>query len=324
MLYDIVVIGGGPAGTAAAVYAARKKLKTLLITESFGGQSIVSDDIQNWIGEKHISGFDLAKKLEEHVRAYPDMVDVKVPEKVLEVKTSRCINGTRVCDFSIKTEQGNVYEGKTVILAAGARRRKLGVPGEEKLNGKGVAYCSTCDAPLFSGKKVAVIGGGNAGLEAAQDLFSYASEVYLFHRGEALKGDPVEQEEIKKNPKLREIILNAETLEILGDKFVTGLKYKNLKTGEEKTLEVDGVFVEIGSVPNSEIVKDLVELDQWGQVKIDAKHASTSQPGIFAAGDITDDPYKQNNISAGDAVKAALAAYAYLQKREKQSPAAEN
>ncbi len=322
MLYDVIIIGGGPAAVAAAVYTARKKLKTLLITESFGGQSIVSDDIQNWIGERHISGFDLAKKLEEHVRSYPEVVDIK-EEKVSEVRSIKCEEGTRACDFEAKTDQGNAYEGKALILAAGARRRRLGIPGEDKFESKGVAYCSTCDAPLFSGKKVAVVGGGNAGLEAVQDLFPYASEIYLIHRGDTLKGDPVEQEEIKKNPKLKEIILNAETLVISGDKFVTGLKYKNSKTGEEKTLAVDGIFVEIGSVPNSEMVKGLVELDKWGQVVIDSKNASTSHPGIFAAGDITDDPYKQNNISAGDAVKAALAAYAYLLKREKQSPAAE-
>ena len=315
MLYDVIIIGGGPAGTAAAIYAARKKIRTLLITDSFGGQSVVSDDIQNWIGEPHISGFDLAQKLEAHVRAFPDTVEIKMPERVTEVKVIS--NG-----FEIHTDKKNIYETKTIILAAGARRRKLGVPGEEKFNGKGGAYCSTCDAPLFSDKKVAVVGGGNAGLEAVVDLFPYASEVYLLHRGEALKGDPAEQEEMKKNPKLKQIILNAETQEIIGDRFVSGLKYKNIKTGEEKSLQVDGVFVEIGSVPNSEIVKGLAELDKWGQIIIDSKHASTSHPGIFAAGDITDDPYKQNNISAGDAVKAALAAYSYLLKREKQPPAA--
>src|SRR3989338_7960358 len=153
MLYDVIIIGGGPAGSAAAVYSARKKLKTLLIAESFGGQSIVSDDIQNWIGETHISGFDLAKKLEEHVRSYPDIVDVK-EEKAVEARSIKCEEGTRTCNFELKTDKGSVYEGKAVILAAGARRRKMGIPGEDKLSGKGVAYCSTCDAPLFSGKKV--------------------------------------------------------------------------------------------------------------------------------------------------------------------------
>ncbi len=321
-MYDVIIIGGGPAAVAAAVYAARKKLKTLIITNDFGGQSVVSDDIQNWIGEKSISGFDLAKKLESHVRFFSDAVEVKMPERVLSVRSVKCNEETHICDFEVKTEQGTIYEGKTVILAAGARRRKLGVLGEEKFNGKGVAYCSTCDAPVFAGKDVAVVGGGNAGLEAVVDLFSYAKKIYLIIRGDTLKGDPVTQEEIKRHPQV-EIMYNAETQEILGDKFVDSLRYKNVKTGEEKTLAVGGVFVEIGSIPNSEMVKDLVELDAYGQIIIDSKHASTSHKGVFAAGDITDDPYKQNNISAGDGVKAALAAYNYLLKREKQSPAAE-
>lgn len=316
MLYDIIIIGGGPAGTAAAVYAARKKLKTLLITESFGGQSIVSDDIQNWIGEPHISGYDLAKKLEAHVRAYSDAVEIKTPERVMRV-------GKSDDGFKVETDKNNIYQGKAIILVAGARRRRLNVPGEDKFEGKGVAYCSTCDAPLFSDKRVAVVGGGNSGIEAVQDLFPYASEVYLLHRSEALKGDPAIVEEVKKNPKLKEIILNATTTEILGDNMVAGIRYKDSKTGEEKTLDVDGVFVEVGSVPNSEMVKGLVDIDAFGQVVIDPKHGSTSRLGIYAAGDITDDPYKQNNISAGDAVKAALAAYNYLLKRSKQSPAAE-
>lgn len=307
MTYDLIILGGGPAGTAAAVYAARKRLKTLLITEFFGGQSVVSDDIQNWIGEKHITGFDLAKKFEEHISSFGDIVEIKL-ERVQEVKKSDE-------NFKIKTDSGE-YEGRAIILAIGARRRKLNVPGEQKFEGKGVVYCSTCDAPLFGGKTVAVVGGGNAGLEAVVDLFAYAEKIYLLVRSDTLKGDAVTQEEIKKNSKV-EIIFNASTKEILGDKFVTGLKYEDLKTKETKELEIGGVFVEIGSVPNSEIVKDLVDLDQWGQVKIDSKHATTSCPGIFAAGDITDDPYKQNNISAGDAVKAALAAYNYLLKRQK-------
>src|SRR3989344_2503469 len=324
MVYDVIIIGGGPAGCAAAVYAARKRLKTLLITESFGGQSIVSDDIQNWIGEPHISGFDLAKKFEAHVRAFSDMVDIKIPERVTEIKSIKCLAGEeRICDFEVATDNENKYEGKSIILTAGARRRKLNISGEDKFEGKGVAYCSTCDAPLFSGKKVAVVGGGNAGLEAVIDLFPYANEVFIMEYADNLKGDPVTQEEVKKNPKLKEIIFNAKTVEVLGDKFVTGIKYQNTKTGEEKVLEVEGIFVEIGSVPNSEMAKNLIDLDKYGQVIIDSKHSSTSHPGIFAAGDIPDDPYKQNNISAGDAVKAALAAYNYLLKRSKTTPAAE-
>lgn len=325
-LYDVIIIGGGPAGCAAAVYTARKKLKTILLTDSFGGQSIVSDDIQNWIGEPHISGFDLAKKLEEHVRAFPE-VEIKAPEKVTEIKAVNClsshqnsgveVSAEKICDFEVKTDQGNTYRGKTIILGAGARRKKLNIPGEGRLNGKGVAYCSTCDAPIFAGKKVVVVGGGNSGLESVVDLFPYAEKIYLLEYGDALKGDPVTQEEIKKNPKA-EIILGAESKEILGDKFVSGIKYLDRQTNQEKILEVEGVFVEIGSIPNSEIVKELVNIDKYGQVVIDSKHSSTSHPGVFAAGDITDDPYKQNNISAGDAVKAALAAYNYLLKRERE------
>ncbi len=315
MLYDLIIIGGGPAAAAAAVYAARKQLKTLLITESFGGQSIVSADIENWIGEPHISGFDLAQKFEAHVRAYPEMVDIKTGELATAVRRAGS-------DFEVETNAGAKHRGKTVILAAGARRRKLGVPGEKELDGKGVAYCSTCDAPLFAGKAVAVVGGGNAGLEAVVDLFPYASKIYLMEFGDALKGDPVTQEHVRKNPKAQ-IILNAQSKEILGKDFVTAITYVDRTTNKEHKLDVQGVFVEIGSVPNSEMVKGLVELDKYGQIIIDSKHGTTSVPGIFAAGDVTDDPYKQNNISAGDAVKATLAAYAYLLNREKQSPAAE-
>lgn len=305
-MYDVIIVGGGPAGVAAGVYTARKKLKTLLMTEEFGGQSIISDDIQNWIGEVHISGFDLAKKLEVHLRGYSSDVDIKIPEKAIEVKR---IDG----GFEVKTDKNNFYQGRVVILAGGARRRKLNIPGEDRLNGKGVVYCSTCDAPLFKGKPVAVVGGGNAGLEAAIDLFPYASKIYILEFGETLKGDQVSQEEVKKNQKV-EILFFTETKEILGESFVTGLKYAHRKTGEEKILDVNGVFVEIGSVPNSEMVKGIVALDKYGQVIIDSKHSTTSEPGIFAAGDVTDDPYKQNNISVGDAVKAALAAYNYLLK----------
>ena len=328
MLYDIIIIGGGPAGVAAGVYSARKRMKTLLLTESFGGQSIVSDDIQNWIGEPHISGFELAEKMEAHIRSFSDVVDIKISELVTGVKKIDCDDprsartGGRPCNFEVTTEGGKIYEGKALILASGARRKKLGVSGEEEFNGKGVVFCSTCDAPLFGGKDVVVVGGGNAGVEAVIDLLPYANHIYLLHRSETLKADPATVEEMKKNSKV-ELILNAETVKIEGDKFVTSLTYKNKKTGEEKTLPVGGVFVEIGSTPNSEIVKGIVDIDSWGQVIMDSKHASTSHPGIFAAGDVTDDPYKQNNISAGDAVKAALAAYAYVLQLKKHTPASE-
>lgn len=319
MLYDVIIIGGGPAGCAAAVYTARKKLKTLLITEEFGGQSIVSSDIQNWIGEKHISGLDLAKKLEEHVRSFPD-VEVRMPEKAIAVEKVECDEETGICypegmyNFKVKTDKGT-HRCKTLILASGGRRKKLGIPGEKEFDGRGVSYCSTCDAPLFAGKRVAVIGGGNAGLEAVMDSLPYAEKVYLLEFTDVLKGDPITQEEIKKNPKV-EIILLAQTKEIFGDQFVKGLTYLDRSTKKEKKLEAEGIFVEIGSIPNSEIVKHLVQLNTYGEVIVDSKTAATSCPGLFAAGDVTDDPFKQNNIAAGDGVKAALSAYNYLLKRK--------
>ncbi len=314
MLYDLIIIGGGPAGAAAAVYAGRKRLNTLLITESFGGQSITSDDIQNWIGTKSISGFELAQKMEEHVRAQ-ETVEVKMPEKAAKIEESGK-------NFSVTTEGGEKLEAKALIVTAGARRRRLKVPGEDKLEGKGVAYCSTCDAPLFGGKAVAVVGGGNAALEAVVDLFPYAAKIHLVSRGDALRGDQITQEKVTASDKV-EIMFNTEVREIKGDKFVEGVVLANNKSGETKELKLEGIFVEIGSVPNSEIARGLVEINQFGEIALDHRRAATSRPGIFAAGDITDELYKQNNISAGDGVRAALSAYNYILERDHQSPAAE-
>ena len=301
---DFLIIGGGPAAVAAGFYAARKKLKTILITEEWGGQSVVSAGIENWIGTKNVSGIEFAKMLEEHVRAQED-IEIVVPDRVAKVE--------KIDEhFKVSTENGNAYDTKTVFVGSGAHRKKLGVPGEKEFDGMGVAYCSTCDAPMFKDKDVVVVGGGNAGLEAVLDLVPYAKNIWLLEHSNGLKGDPVTQEKVKSSDKIKEIIFNAETLEILGDKFITGLKYKDIKTAEEKRLDVGGVFVEIGSVPNSDMVKDLVETNKYGEILIDSKNARTSQLGIWAAGDVTDDPFKQNNISAGDAVKAALDAYNYL------------
>ncbi|MEK7479259.1 MAG: FAD-dependent oxidoreductase [Patescibacteria group bacterium] len=304
-MYDLIIIGGGPAGAAAGVYAARKKLKTLLITESFGGQSLVSDDIQNWIGDVSISGFELAKKFETHLKAQED-IEIRKGEQAEKIE--RADGG-----FLLTTKKG-VYETKTIFLAAGSRRRKLDIPGEKEFEGKGVFYCSICDAPVMKGKKAAVIGGGNSGLEAVIDLIPYAEEIYLLHRNEALKGDAVTQEHIRKSEKVQ-IILNASPVKVEGEKFVERLAYKDTKTGEEKTLPVEGVFVEIGAVPNSEIVKGLVELNARGEVVVDHKTQQTSLLGIWAAGDVTDVRFKQNNISAGDAIKAILDIHATLSKQ---------
>ncbi len=286
----------------------------LIITDSFGGQSIVSDDIQNWIGEQHISGVDLAQKLEDHIRAYEDDIDIEVGKRVRSVEIiNDKDNQSR--SFEVETEKGKIYKSKAIILAVGGRRRKLKVPGEKKFEGKGVTYCSVCDAPLFRDKAVVVIGGGNAGVEAVVDLLPYAKKIYLLEVDNKLRADQTTQEKIKKEDKV-EIIFNADTKKISGEIMVDGLIYEDENEKEQK-LAVQGVFVEIGSVPSSEIVRDLVEVDKYGQVKTDFKRATTSQPGIFAAGDVTDDPYKQNNIAVGDGVKAALAAFKYLQEIKK-------
>ena len=306
MIYDLIIVGGGPAAVAAGVYAARKKLKILVIAgkDGFGGQSLVSADVQNWIGTKSVSGFDLGKMLEEHLRSQDEA-------EVLEdfvMKVEKMSAG-----FRVHTENAKALETKTVLVASGSRRKKLGVSGEKELDGRGVAYCSTCDAPLFKNKIVAVVGGGNAGLEAVVDLLSYATKIYLLASGDKLKGDPITQEKIVKSGKV-EIILQAKTSEILGDKFVSGLKYDDGISKIAKELKLDGVFVEIGSVSNTDFVKDLVQVNKYGEIIVDHKTQRTSLGGIWAAGDVTDVSYKQNNISAGDAIKAVLNIYDYLNK----------
>lgn len=311
-MFDVIIIGGGPAAVGAAVYVARKKLKTALVSIDFGGQSSVSADVQNWIGEISLSGFDLAQKLEKHLRAQHG-IEIMAPEKVTAVRE---VTG----GFAVDTESGKHLEGKTVIVASGSRRRRLEIPGEAKFEGKGVVFCSTCDAPLFGEKTVAVVGGGNAALEAAVDLTPYAKKIYLLVRSD-LKGDQVTQDHVQSHPNV-EIILGARPEEIMGNEYVTGIRYQDT-AGVSQELAVDGVFVEIGAVPNSEIVKGLVDLNAAGEVVIDHRTSATSKPGIFAAGDVTDEVYKQNNISVGDAVKAALSAYNYLLGMRRKSPAAE-
>jgi alkyl hydroperoxide reductase subunit F len=302
-MYDLIIIGGGPAGTAAGVYAARKKIKTLIITENFGGQSIVSGGIENWIGSKNITGLEFSKMLEEHVRAQ-EGIEIKMPDKVKTV--SEVSNG-----FEIETDKGNVYQARALIVASGIRRKRLDIPGEEKFSGKGVFNCSTCDAPIFKNKAVAVVGGGNSGLETVIDLTSYAKEIYLINRGPKLRGDSLIQEKIKKYPKIT-IINNAEIKEIIGDKFVSGVKYLDKESKQIKEMKVDGVFVEIGFIPNSEFLNGLVNMNNEGEIIIDPKTSATSRAGIFAAGAITDEIFNQNNIAAGEGVIAALSAYNYL------------
>jgi alkyl hydroperoxide reductase subunit F len=314
-LYDTIIIGGGPAGAAAAVYAARKRLRTLVITPDFGGQSMVSAGIENWIGEISITGLELAEKLRKHVAAQKD-VEILTPARVTWVSEgSGCI-------FEVTTDQGQTYRTRTVIVASGGRRKRLQVPGEDRLDGQGVAYCSTCDAPFFQNLDVAVVGSGNSALETVIDLAPYARKIYLLIRGNQPKGDPSMQEKVTGIPQLQ-ILPQTAVQEILGEESVAGLRFQDLQTGKASELAVKGVFVAIGSVPNSDFVRSLVDTNQSGEILIDHQTAQTSRKGIFAAGDVTNDPFKQNNISAGDGVRAALSAYHYILHIQRHSPCAD-
>lgn len=301
-MYQLVIIGGGPGGVSAGVYAARKKIKTLLIAEEFGGQSYVSENVQNWIGERSISGFDLAKKIEDHLRAYEGDIEIAEGDRVSGVE--------KLADnhYKISVQGGKTYEAERVLVVSGSRRRRLDVSGGKEYEGKGIAYCATCDAPIFKDKVVAVVGGGNAGLEAVVDLLAYASKIYLIDKNSHLRGDAVTKKQVDESDKVK-IIFGAEIQEVTGEQFVTGLKYKDNSSGEIKELKLEGVFVEIGSLPNSDIVKNLVNLNEKGEITVDHKTQRTSDVGIWAAGDVTDALYKQNNTSAGDAIKAVLNIY---------------
>lgn len=304
-MYDIIIVGGGPGGVAAGVYAARKQMKTLFITENFVSQSVVSASIENWIGTPTIAGWEFGQALEKHLRAQ-EGIEIKTGERGTSLETRA--NG----GYTVVTDKGR-YDTKTVVVATGGRHRHLDVPGEEKFAGKGVVYCSTCDAPFFRGKRVTVIGGGNAGLEAVEDLLPYAEAITLVVRSNELKGDKITQDKVLASPKVT-VLYKKLTQEITGTEKVEGIRLKDADTGEESTLPMDGVFVEIGMIPNTEWVKEVVELNERGEIKVDARTAATSKPGIFATGDATDLPYKQNNISAGVGVTAALSAYDLVRK----------
>ncbi len=302
---ELIIIGGGPAGAAVGVYAARKKLKTVLIADEFGGQSKVSTDIQNWIGTISISGAELAGNLKKHVEAYAnDVLEIHEGERVSNIK--KIDNG-----FEVETEGGKKYESKAIFTAAGSHRRKLNVPGADEFEHKGLTYCATCDGPLFAGKDVVVVGGGNAGFETASQLLAYAKTVTLLNSREEFKATPITVEKVLADPKMK-AITNVETLEVKGDSMVNAIVYKDKKTGEAIELPTGGIFVEIGQIPTTEFVKDLVDLNDYNQIIIDPWTQRTSIEGIWAAGDCTNVRYHQNNIAVGDAIKAAEDIYAYL------------
>lgn len=301
---DLIIIGGGPAGVAAGVYAARKRLKSVLIAEEFGGQSTVSEGIENWIGTEKISGEHLKKALKGHLDAYKgDVVEIQEAHVHMLEKVAG--------GFRATTAKGDAFEAKAVLIASGAARRKLQVPGADTFENKGVTYCASCDGPLFDGQDVAVIGGGNAGLETAAQLLAYAKSVTLIHRHGELKGDAITVEKVLAHPNMK-AICNSEPMEVQGEKFVSGLVIKERTTGAETTLPVTGVFVEIGVMPNTGFAAGLVDLDTVGRIVTDPKNQHTSVEGIWAAGDCTDELYHQNNIAAGDAVKALEDIYLWV------------
>ncbi len=297
MIYDLIIIGGGPAGVSAAVYAARKRLKTLFITSEWGGQSIVSEKIYNWIGSESITGAELAENFKKHALANAGQdLEVKEGHKVTKLEKQGD-------NFLVTTEANESFETKTVLVASGSGRRKLEAIGADRLEHKGLTYCASCDGPLFADMDVVVIGGGNAGFESAAQLLAYCKSVTLLNRSDTFRADAVTVEKILKNPKFT-AIKNAQTLEVKGEKFVSGIVYKDTTSGEVKELPVAGIFVEIGQIPNTDYLKGVVPLDDIGRVKIDFATQKTEVLGIWAAGDCTNVLYHQNNIAAGDAVRA--------------------
>jgi alkyl hydroperoxide reductase subunit F len=303
--YDVLIVGGGPAGAAAAVYAARKGIRTGVVAERFGGQTLDTLAIENYVSVLETDGPKFAAALEAQVRAYG--VDLMNGQRVQALEPAAAPGDLG----SVKLANGAELKARAVILSPGARWRSVGVPGEQEYKTRGVAYCPHCDGPLFKGKKVAVIGGGNSGVEAAIDLAGIVEHVTLVEFMDRLKADAVLVKKLHSLPNVS-VHLNAQTLEITGDGGkVTGLRFKDRSTGIEQTVELAGVFVQIGLQPNTEFLKGAVELNRFGEIIVDDRGA-TNVPGVFAAGDATTVPFKQIVIAAGDGAKAALAAFDYL------------
>ncbi|WP_371381720.1 NAD(P)/FAD-dependent oxidoreductase [Sporomusa aerivorans] len=303
----MIIIGGGPAGMTAAVYAARKRMNALIITKEFGGQPMWTMDIENYMGYQFVTGPELMEKFDEQVRKFP--IEIKYEEVTgLEAKA----DGT----FTVICADGQ-YQAKVVIIASGKRPRRLKVPGEVEFTGRGVSYCATCDGPLFAGKAVAVIGGGNSALQAAIEVSAFAAKVYLISL-HGYKADPIVIEKLNELERPVIELMGYTTKEIKGSQAVEKLVAANNATGELSELEVQGIFVEIGLEPNSEYCKGLLDFNEYREVVTDCR-TRTGLPGLFAAGDVTNGPDKQIVIAAGDGAKAALVAYEYLLHKRSQS-----
>jgi thioredoxin-disulfide reductase len=300
-MYDLIIVGAGPAGLTAAIYAGRKKMKTLVASMDKGGLALLTQHIENYPGFTG-PGPELMKKFEEQANKFgAEFVSGSVNK--IEKKAD---------GFIVSLTNGGSYESRTVILSYGSQPRALGIPGEKEFYGKGVSTCATCDAPLFAGKTVAVIGGGNTALESAELLSKFSKKVYLVHRRDEFRGDEILVERLKKVRNI-EFVLSHIPVEIEGGRFVNSLTLQNVKSKKKMELKVDGVFIEIGYEIKTDFVRHLVKLNKWNEIIVD-KRCATSHPGIFAAGDITDVPYKQVIIAAGQGATAALSAYNHLQK----------
>ncbi|MHB1000090.1 MAG: NAD(P)/FAD-dependent oxidoreductase, partial [Armatimonadota bacterium] len=299
-MLDLLIIGGGPAGMTAAIYAARKQLSVTIISPEIGGQTAWANDVENYLGYRFIKGYELAQKFEEHMRDF----GIK---HIMENVTSLVKQDNM---FNVSTEIGNTYDSKAVIVASGRSARKLGVPGEDEFKGKGVAYCATCDAPLFAGEDVVVAGGGNAGLGAAVQLQKIANKVYVIESMGKLTCDPVLQSHIKAASNV-ETFINTEITSINGTAMMESVSIRDIETGKESTIPATGIFIEIGSSPNIAFLPKEVEVTSYNEIMIDcANH--TNIPGLFAAGDVTNVPGKQIIIAAGEGAKSLLSVYDYI------------
>jgi NADH-dependent peroxiredoxin subunit F len=299
--WDCLIIGGGPAGTAAAIYSARKGIKTAILSDKFGGQVLDTLSIENFISNQHTEGKILAQQMEEHIKSY----------NIEQISNQYAQEITKKNDiFNVTLSSGAILKSKTIIISTGAKWRELNIPGEKEFKGKGVAYCAHCDGPLFKNKIVAVIGGGNSGIEAAIDLSSIAKKVYVLEYDKSLRADHILQNKLSQQTNI-EIIFNAQTKEILGENKVNGINYIDRIEQKEYHIHLDGVFVQIGLLPNTKWLEGFVDLNKFGEIIIDS-HCNTNVQGFFAAGDCTNVPYKQIVISVGEGAKASLSSFDYL------------
>jgi len=310
MIYDLIIIGGGPAGITAGIYAGRQRMKTILITKEFGGQMAKkSTEVCNYPGFPRISGMDLIEKFVEHLQTQ-ESVEIKMSE-IGKIEKEGDI-------FTVTTTEAEKIQSKTVIVATGVDPRPLEAIGEKQFIGKGVSYCVTCDGPIFRNKTIAIVGGGNAGLEAALFMTNYANKIYILEFGAELKADEVNKRDVEKSDKI-EIITNASVKEIKGEVMVNSLVYQDNVSKKMKIIEVGGVFIEIGSQPATALAKGLVDFSKRDEIMVGPETFETKTPGLFAAGDNNSGPYKQIVTAAGEGCKTALAAYNYLRKLKQQN-----